>query len=39
MNSPGERIDVKVREVVLRLDDPDKLVVGFPVNVFIGTEE
>jgi HlyD family secretion protein len=39
MNTPGERIDVKVREVVLRLDDQDKLVVGCPVNVFIESEK
>jgi multidrug resistance efflux pump len=37
-NMPGERMDVKVREVVLRLDEQNDLVVGLPVDVFIGCE-
>jgi multidrug resistance efflux pump len=38
-NTPGERVDVKVREVILKLDYQDKLVVGFPVDVTIANEE
>src|SRR5207249_4765372 len=34
-NLPGERADVKVREVVIRLDSPGNLVIGLPVDVFI----
>lgn len=37
-NRPGERVDVKVREVVILLDRQDhldRLVVGLPVEVFI----
>lgn len=38
-NEPGERIDVKVREVVIVLDEQNTLVVGLPVDVFIETGE
>jgi multidrug resistance efflux pump len=37
-NKPSERVDVKVREVVIRLDDGehvDRLVIGLPVEVYI----
>ena len=34
-HKPGERVDVKVREIVLRLDEADELLVGLPVDVFI----
>lgn len=34
-NMPGERIDVKVREVVIQLDDGANLVIGLPVDIFI----
>lgn len=34
-NTPAERIDVKVREVLIALDGADKLVIGLPVDVFI----
>jgi multidrug resistance efflux pump len=37
-NRPGERSDVRVREVVVRLDDDpltDRLVVGLPVDVYL----
>ena len=34
-NKPGERVDVKVREVLIRIDDPKQLVIGLPVEVFI----
>ena len=37
-NEPGERIDVKVREVVVQLDQSDardRLVVGLPVDVYL----
>ncbi|MFO0944935.1 MAG: efflux RND transporter periplasmic adaptor subunit [Planctomycetota bacterium] len=33
-NRPGERVDVKVREVLIRLDPQDVLYVGLPVDVF-----
>ena len=39
-NEPGERIDVKVREVVVQLDQSDardRLVVGLPVDVYLNT--
>jgi multidrug resistance efflux pump len=39
MNMPGERVDVKVREIVLQLDDQNKLVIGLPVDVCLGREE
>lgn len=32
---PGELIDVKVREIVIELQDADDLVVGLPVDAFI----
>jgi multidrug resistance efflux pump len=32
---PGEHVDVKVREVLISLQDPKDLVVGLPVEVFI----
>lgn len=32
---PGERLDVRVREVVIDLDDGHELLVGLPVEVFI----
>ena len=35
---PGERIDVRVREVVVALSEPSDLVVGLPVEVFIQAE-
>jgi HlyD family secretion protein len=38
-NMPGERIDVKVREVVILLDNQDKLVIGLPVEAFLNIEE
>jgi multidrug resistance efflux pump len=34
-HKPGELIDVKVREVVIDLNDADELVIGLPVEVFI----
>jgi multidrug resistance efflux pump len=34
-NTPGERMDVKVREVVILLDSQDKLVVGLPVDAYL----
>ena len=34
-NTPGERVDVKVREVVILLENARELVVGLPVDVFI----
>ena len=34
---PGERIDVRVREVIVTLSEPTDLVVGLPVEVFIRT--
>lgn len=34
-NKPGERIDTRVREVIVHLDDPGKLVIGLPVDVYI----
>ena len=37
-NRPDERIDVKVREVVIQLakgDETDRLVVGLPVDVYV----
>ena len=37
-HSPGERIDVRVREVIVALSEPTDLVVGLPVDVFIQTE-
>lgn len=33
-NRPGERVDVKVREVLIRLDPQDVLYVGLPVDVY-----
>ena len=33
-NTPGERVDVKVREVLIELRDNEGLVVGLPVDVF-----
>lgn len=33
-NRPGERVDVKVREVLVRLDQQSTLVVGLPVDVY-----
>lgn len=38
-NMPGERVDVKVREVVIRLDPQQDLVVGLPVDVFIHLDD
>jgi HlyD family secretion protein len=38
-NTPGERIDVKVREVIIRLDEPGKLVIGMPVDAFLNVDE
>jgi RND family efflux transporter MFP subunit len=32
---PGERLDIRMREVVIQLDDGDDLLVGMPVEVFI----
>jgi len=32
---PGERFDVKVREILIRLANADALVIGVPVDVFI----
>lgn len=32
---PGERLDIRVREVVIELDDGHDLLVGSPVEVFI----
>jgi len=37
-NEPGERIDVKVREVIVELEEQETLVVGLPVDVMIETE-
>jgi hypothetical protein len=34
-NAPSERVDVKVREVLIELDEQDGLVIGLPVDVFI----
>lgn len=33
--TPGERIDVKVREAIVRLESGSRLVIGTPVDVFI----
>lgn len=33
-NMPGERVDVKVREVLVRLEPQDELVIGLPVDVY-----
>ena len=32
---PGERVDVRVREVMIELDDGSELLLGLPVEVFI----
>lgn len=32
---PGERLDVRVREVLIRLEDADELLVGLPVEVHL----
>jgi multidrug efflux pump subunit AcrA (membrane-fusion protein) len=32
---PGERLDIRVREVVIELDDGNDLLIGLPVEVFI----
>ena len=37
-NAPGERVDVKVREVLVELAPQSKLVVGLPVDVFVSVE-
>jgi multidrug resistance efflux pump len=37
-HSPGERIDTKVREVLIALDPQDQLVIGLPVDVFVPLE-
>ncbi len=34
-NHPGERVDTRVREVLVQIDQPDGLVIGLPVDVFI----
>jgi multidrug efflux pump subunit AcrA (membrane-fusion protein) len=34
-HEPAELVDVKVREVVMELEDPGDLVIGLPVDVFI----
>ena len=41
-NRADERVDVKVREVVIRLDkslEENQLVVGLPVDVYVETDE
>ena len=38
-HKPGERVDVKVREVLILLDNADDLVVGVPLDVFIEPTE
>ncbi len=38
-NLPGERLDVRVREVTITLDEPSQLPRGLPVEVFITTRE
>jgi multidrug resistance efflux pump len=38
-NAPSERVDVKVREVLVELDEDDGLVIGLPVDVFISTSD
>jgi HlyD family secretion protein len=37
-NMPGERLDVKVREVIILLDKQDKLVIGLPVDAFLSID-
>lgn len=37
-HKPGERLDVKVREVLILVDDPADLVIGLPVDVFIESQ-
>jgi HlyD family secretion protein len=37
-NLPGERIDVRVRDVLIVLDHQDKLVIGLPVQAFLNVE-
>jgi len=37
-HQPGERIDIKTREVLIAIDDPKNLVIGLPVEVFIQPE-
>jgi len=34
-HTPGERLDINVREVLIQLDEPGPLVIGLPVDVFI----
>lgn len=36
--NPGERLDVRVREIVVELDDGADLLIGLPVEVFINVE-
>lgn len=36
-NMPGERVDVKVREVLVLLEAQEELAIGLPVDVFIQT--
>jgi HlyD family secretion protein len=38
-NAPGERVDTKVRELLIRLDEPGPLVFGLRVDVFITPDE
>ncbi|MDZ4779744.1 MAG: efflux RND transporter periplasmic adaptor subunit [Planctomycetia bacterium] len=38
-NLPGERLDVRVREVTITLDEPSRLPHGLPVEVFITPRE
>lgn len=37
-HKPGERVDVKVREIVISLEQSDELLIGLPVDVFIDPE-
>jgi multidrug resistance efflux pump len=32
---PGERLDVRVREVLIQLDDAEDLLIGLPVEVYV----
>jgi hypothetical protein len=37
-NKPGERLDLKTREVVIQLENANDLIVGLPVDVFINPD-
>lgn len=37
--NPGERLDVRVREIIVELEDGEDLLIGLPVEVFIHEEK